>query len=141
MAVTAGGYRLYFTHHRDGFRSFRFAPADEKPNTLELGHIRIPPKNEPAIGQMKPHYKLSYHYGGITMLCTPKTEMVDQVVMTTVTSPNGTTTQPSINGMTNPINSLVVSFVLMKRRGGKADGEAFYRVARLDPSWLRWTQW
>ncbi|KAI8890481.1 nucleoporin-domain-containing protein [Backusella circina FSU 941] len=108
MAVTSGGYRLYFTHHRDGFRSFRLTPADDKPNTLELGHIRIPPKNEPAPGQMKACYKLSYHYCGITMLCTQKSESLDQVVMTTVTPPKKTSVLPSTNGIvSNSMNSLM----------------------------------
>ncbi|RCI05673.1 hypothetical protein CU098_001235, partial [Rhizopus stolonifer] len=82
MAITITGYRLYFTHYQDGFRTMM--NVVERPSTLELGHIRMPPLERLDVTQMAPTFSKSYYDCGICVSVKAKDDMSDSLQITSV---------------------------------------------------------
>jgi nuclear pore complex protein Nup155 len=106
MAVTNSGFRLYFTHHRDAFRTLSMPSINTsaEPNTLELGHIRIPPpKPTRSAGEFPSLYTLNYYDCGIWLSVNPKTDEVDTIQATAVAAE-----KPTINNSNTNLSSMMV---------------------------------
>ncbi|KAI8645641.1 Nup133 N terminal like-domain-containing protein [Parasitella parasitica] len=94
MAVTTTGYRLYFSHYRDSFRGTGYgSQLPTEPNTLELGHIRLPPPVlARSAGQLPPITAQTYYDCGIYISVWPKTDTSATIRIDSVTS--ATAAQP-----------------------------------------------
>jgi nuclear pore complex protein Nup155 len=106
MAVTSSGFRLYFTHHRDAFRTLSMASANTsvEPNTLELGHIRIPPpKPNRSAGEQPSSYSLNYYDCGIWLSVNSKTDEVDTIQIAAVAAE-----KPMVNNPNTNISSMMM---------------------------------
>ncbi|KAI7897767.1 Nup133 N terminal like-domain-containing protein [Cokeromyces recurvatus] len=115
MAMTTKGYRLYFSHYKDAFRMGGFTTNTNytmtgPPNTLELGHIRVPPSttdlNKEA-GQLPTSYIETYYDCGICVSVNPKDELTDQLHITSVTClpENMSATTSTSTGTSNMITT------------------------------------
>lgn len=93
MAITSGGFRLYFTTSREGFRN-KSLPA--VPNALELGHVRLPPPPIAQVpGQPYPLARIAYYDCGICMTARQINDDNDTIHVTAGTYDNNKTSQPS----------------------------------------------
>ncbi|KAI9473423.1 MAG: Nup133 N terminal like-domain-containing protein [Benjaminiella poitrasii] len=116
MAMTTKGYRLYFSHHKDAFRVGGYNTLNNNmtgpPNTLELGHIRVPPStielNKEA-GQLPTSYTDTYYDCGICVSVNPKDDITDQLHIMSVTSLPATTSTTSTVTATN-INMMTTGY-------------------------------
>lgn len=106
MAMTAGGFRLYFSTYKDAFRQTFAVGTDSTkiaPTTLELGHVRLPPAEiqQTIPGQLKEPMKYTYYDCGISLSIKPVNEDVDSIYCTSV-APNNVAPpqQPALSNMT-----------------------------------------
>ncbi|KAI9272615.1 Nup133 N terminal like-domain-containing protein [Sporodiniella umbellata] len=87
MAMTVGGFRLFFTGHSNSMRLFSTPDTQNNtPTTLELVHVRIPP---PEIhlnpDAPRPRYNQTYYSRG-TCISTRINEFSDDVCFTVLAS-------------------------------------------------------
>lgn len=114
MAVTGSGFRLYFTHHRDAFRTLSMSNINTsvQPTTLELGHIRVPPpKPSRSAGEFPSSYTLNYYDCGIWLSANCKTEQVDTIQAIAVAAE-----KPSFNNPNTNITNMMMA--VSKIQGG-----------------------
>ncbi|CAO3688764.1 unnamed protein product [Rhizopus stolonifer] len=87
MAMTTGGFRLFFTGHPSYVRLF--SPTglpDDKPTTLELAHVRLPPPVPSLIPEAsKPRFNTTFYSRG-TCVSTTFNGYSDDLCITAFTS-------------------------------------------------------
>jgi nuclear pore complex protein Nup155 len=115
MAITAAGFRLYFTHYKDGFRnaSTYMNPPSEIPNALEMGHIRVPatPLTQTP-GEPSLFCSYAYYDCGITLTVRTVNEDIDSINMTSLAHHTINTASQQISQPTSYIGMPVVSKIL-----------------------------
>jgi hypothetical protein len=65
MAITAAGFRLYFSTQKDAFRQTMVYNGDNlnlKSTTLEMGHVRLPPTDALQTNPGQPNSAIRYTY-------------------------------------------------------------------------------
>ncbi|KAG1452444.1 hypothetical protein G6F46_009697 [Rhizopus delemar] len=87
MAMTAGGFRLFFTGHPNALRPFSMDNMqNDTPTTLELAHVRLPPPEiNLNLEGPRPRYHTTFYNRG-TCISTKANEEHDDIYITALAS-------------------------------------------------------
>lgn len=114
MAMTAAGFRLYFSTYKDAFRQNMAYGGDSLSmvsTTLEMGHVRLPPADahQSIPGQPNAAFRHTYYDCGVCLSVKAFNEDVDSIYCSApATNTIPPPTQPAYSGIVTFVSDLVI---------------------------------